>query len=145
MKIWYFLGALIALFALIYYFVPVVRYYLIPLTRGTAAPRSLLTKRTGTTPPTPQTGLFANEIGLVANIDDVPEQNGWINSTPLSFADLYKENKLVLIDFWTYSCINCVRATPYTQELWDRYKDYGLVVIGVHSPEFDLKKNLLTF
>lgn len=58
----------------------------------------------------------------------------WLNSPPLTTASL--KGKVVLIDFWTYSCINCLRAIPYVRAWWEKYKDQGLVVIGVHSPEF---------
>jgi thiol-disulfide isomerase/thioredoxin len=63
---------------------------------------------------------------------------GWINSPPLT-AKLLK-GKVVLVDFWTYSCINCLRSLPYMKAWADKYKDSGLVVIGVHSPEFDFEK-----
>jgi thiol-disulfide isomerase/thioredoxin len=63
---------------------------------------------------------------------------GWINSAPLTPADL--KGKVVLYDFWTYSCINCVRTLPYVRALYDRYRANGLVVIGIHSPEFDFEK-----
>ena len=58
----------------------------------------------------------------------------WINSPPLRLADL--RGKVVLVDFWTYSCINCLRTIPYLNQWHERYKDRGLVVIGVHAPEF---------
>ncbi|MGH6981102.1 MAG: cytochrome c biogenesis protein DipZ, partial [Stellaceae bacterium] len=58
----------------------------------------------------------------------------WLNSEPLSPASL--KGKVVLIDFWTYSCINCLRAIPYVRAWAERYKSQGLVVIGVHAPEF---------
>jgi len=63
---------------------------------------------------------------------------GWINSPPLTAADL--RGKVVLYDFWTYSCINCVRTIPYIRSWYDRYRSDGLVVVGVHSPEFDFEK-----
>jgi thiol-disulfide isomerase/thioredoxin len=63
---------------------------------------------------------------------------GWINSPPLTPAKL--KGKVVLYDFWTYSCVNCVRTIPYVRSWYDRYKSDGLVVIGVHSPEFDFEK-----
>lgn len=63
---------------------------------------------------------------------------GWINSKPLTAKDL--KGKVVLIDFWDYSCINCIRAVPYIRAWAEKYKDSGLVVIGVHSPEFDEEK-----
>lgn len=66
------------------------------------------------------------------------EATGWINTPPLNAADL--RGKVVLIDFWTYSCINCVRSIPHVRA-WDAaYRDKGLVVIGVHTPEFAFEK-----
>jgi len=63
---------------------------------------------------------------------------GWINAPPLTQADL--RGKVVLYDIWTYSCINCVRTIPYLRAWYDRYRADGLVVVGVHSPEFDFEK-----
>ena len=58
----------------------------------------------------------------------------WLNSTPLSMRQL--RGKVVLIDFWDYTCVNCIRTLPYVQAWHERYQDKGLVVIGVHTPEF---------
>jgi thiol-disulfide isomerase/thioredoxin len=63
--------------------------------------------------------------------------DGWLNSTPLTLADL--RGKVVLIDFWTFSCVNCVRTIPHLQALYNDYKDDGFVIVGVHSPEFDFE------
>ncbi len=64
----------------------------------------------------------------------------WLNSPPLTMSEL--RGKVVLVDFWTYACINCVRALPYTIE-WDRkYRSQGLVVVGVHTPEFEFEKDI---
>ena len=65
---------------------------------------------------------------------------GWLNSTPLSTADL--RGKVVLIDFWTYTCINWLRQLPYVRAWAEKYKDHGLVVIGVHTPEFEFEHTL---
>jgi thiol-disulfide isomerase/thioredoxin len=65
---------------------------------------------------------------------------GWINSPPLTAKQL--KGKVVLVDFWTYSCINCLRSLPYMEAWSEKYKDSGLVVIGVHTPEFDFEKQL---
>jgi thiol-disulfide isomerase/thioredoxin len=62
---------------------------------------------------------------------------GWINSKPLTEKQL--KGKVVLVDFWAYSCINCLRSLPYIRAWADKYKDSGLVVIGVHTPEFDFE------
>jgi cytochrome c biogenesis protein CcdA/thiol-disulfide isomerase/thioredoxin len=63
---------------------------------------------------------------------------GWLNSPPLTTKSL--RGKVVVIDFWTYSCINCLRALPYVEGWAAKYKDTGLVVIGVHTPEFAFEK-----
>ncbi len=64
----------------------------------------------------------------------------WLNSQPLTAADL--RGKVVLIDFWTYSCINWIRKLPYVRAWAEKYKDQGLVVIGVHAPEFTFEQNV---
>ena len=64
----------------------------------------------------------------------------WLNSPPLTAEGL--RGKVVLVDFWTYSCINCLRALPYVRAWADKYRDQGLVVIGVHAPEFAFEKNI---
>ncbi|WP_216331639.1 cytochrome c biogenesis protein DipZ [Rhizobium sp. X9] len=64
----------------------------------------------------------------------------WLNSQPLSMEQL--KGKVVLVDFWTYSCINCLRAIPYVRAWAEKYKDQGLVVIGVHAPEFAFEKRI---
>lgn len=66
------------------------------------------------------------------------EAEGWINSPPLASGAL--RGKVTLYDFWTYSCVNCQRTFPYLRAWFDRYRGDGLVIIGVHSPEFDFEK-----
>ncbi|WP_226503862.1 cytochrome c biogenesis protein DipZ [Pseudomonas sp. MWU16-30317] len=73
---------------------------------------------------------------------DLPSLDGavqWLNSPPLTAEGL--RGKVVLIDFWTYSCINCLRTLPYITAWADKYRDQGLVVIGVHSPEFAFEQD----
>jgi cytochrome c biogenesis protein CcdA/thiol-disulfide isomerase/thioredoxin len=73
---------------------------------------------------------------------DLPPLDGavaWLNSPALTPASLH--GKVVMIDFWTYSCINCLRALPYVKGWYERYKGQGLIVLGVHSPEFAFEKN----
>jgi thiol-disulfide isomerase/thioredoxin len=65
---------------------------------------------------------------------------GWLNSPRLEAADL--RGKVVLLDFWTYTCINWLRTLPYLRAWAEKYKDYGHVVIGVHTPEFDFEHDL---
>jgi thiol-disulfide isomerase/thioredoxin len=64
----------------------------------------------------------------------------WLNSEPLTAEQL--RGKVVLVNFWTYSCINCIRAIPYVRAWAEKYKDQGLVVIGVHAPEFAFEKRI---
>lgn len=75
------------------------------------------------------------------NFGPAPEFMGishWLNSAPLTMAEL--KGNVVLVDFWTYSCINCIRTLPYVTKWYDQYHDKGLVVIGVHTPEFPFEK-----
>jgi len=65
---------------------------------------------------------------------------GWLNSPPLTAAGL--RGKVVLVEFWTYSCINWLRTLPYVRAWAEKYKDRGLVVIGVHTPEFEFEKKI---
>ncbi len=64
----------------------------------------------------------------------------WVNSNPLHISEL--RGKVILIDFWTYTCINCIRTLPYLKDWNEKYKNKGLVIIGVHSPEFEFEKNI---
>lgn len=80
--------------------------------------------------------------GVAANVPRAaPEFTGidnWLNGPPLSMAQL--RGKAVLVDFWTFDCINCQRTLPYVKE-WDRkYRDKGLVVVGVHTPEYAFER-----
>ena len=63
----------------------------------------------------------------------------WINSPPLTFQGL--RGKVVLVDFWTYTCVNCIRTFPYLRSWHEKYADAGLVILGVHTPEFEFEKD----
>ncbi len=63
----------------------------------------------------------------------------WLNSEPLTITQL--RGKVVVVDFWTYTCINCIRTLPYLTKWYEKYKDKGLVIIGVHTPEFEFEKS----
>ncbi len=83
------------------------------------------------------TGVFAANSDLLGHYGparDFTGGTGWINSVPLTRDGL--KGKVVLVDFWTYSCINCIRTFPYLLDWYAKYKDYGFVIIGVHTPEF---------
>ncbi|MGO4809381.1 thioredoxin family protein [Cupriavidus sp. 2MCAB6] len=77
-----------------------------------------------------------------ANGSAAPEFTGisqWLNSPPLSMQAL--RGKVVLVDFWTYSCVNCINTLPYVKQWYEKYKDRGLVVVGVHTPEYAFEKS----
>lgn len=80
-----------------------------------------------------------NDIGAVS-APGFEKGGDWFNSEGLVLEKLMEENKVVLVDFWTYSCINCQRTFPYLMDWWDKYQDKGLVIVGVHAPEFEFEK-----
>lgn len=87
------------------------------------------------------TSLLLSEETIEHNARPVPEFSGisaWLNSPPLTAGGL--RGKIVLVQFWTYSCINCLRTLPYVTKWHEQYKDKGLVVVGVHTPEFAFEK-----
>ena len=71
---------------------------------------------------------------------ELKDLQSWINSEPLKLIDL--KGKIILLDFWTYSCINCLRTLPHLKEMYKRYSSKGLVIIGIHTPEFDFEHDL---
>ncbi|SAL09983.1 thioredoxin family protein [Caballeronia telluris] len=80
--------------------------------------------------------------GTPVNSKPAPEFTGidsWINSDPLTLNQL--RGKVVLVDFWTYSCINCIHTLPQVQSWNQKFKDQGLVVVGVHTPEFPFERD----
>jgi cytochrome c biogenesis protein CcdA/thiol-disulfide isomerase/thioredoxin len=94
-------------------------------------------------PGQPTTAMTTSTSTDAAGGQMLPDLSGataWINSPPLNREQL--KGKVVLIDFWTYSCINCLRTLPYVNAWAQKYKDSGLVVIGVHTPEFPFEKDL---
>ena len=92
-------------------------------------------------------GLYLNALGVtrpaeVGNFEKAPELQGivaYLNTNNITLSDL--RGKVVLIDFWTYTCINCIRTFPYLKEWHNKYSDKGFVIIGVHTPEFEFEKD----
>lgn len=82
----------------------------------------------------------AAQLPIQTVLSSLDHTSGWLNSSPLKAADL--RGKVVLIHFWTYSCINWIRSLPYVRAWAQKYREKGLVVIGVHSPEFLFEHNL---
>jgi thiol-disulfide isomerase/thioredoxin len=79
------------------------------------------------------------ELGQEGTFPSLDGAVKWLNSPPLTREEL--KGKVVLVDFWTYSCINCLRSVPYVEAWAEKYKSDGLVVIGVHTPEFAFEKD----
>src|SRR5262249_60225306 len=109
----------------------------------TAALESGLARRLGLGGAAGETSTTTNAMGdLVLPVEgELPPLDGlgpWFNSAPLTREQL--KGKVVVIDFWTYSCINCLRSIPYVKAWDERYRKDGLVVIGVHAPEFAFER-----
>ncbi len=88
------------------------------------------------------TNAIGNNSALNVQPSPAPEFQGltnWMNSPPLTIAGL--KGKVVLVDFWTYSCINCIRSLPYVEKWYQTYHDKGLVVVGINTPEFAFEHN----
>jgi cytochrome c biogenesis protein CcdA/thiol-disulfide isomerase/thioredoxin len=88
------------------------------------------------------TGAMSGKTSGAPHVEgELPSLGGavaWLNSDPLTAEAL--RGKVVMIDFWTYSCINCLRTLPYLRAWQDRYKDHGFTIVGVHTPEFAFEK-----
>ena len=76
---------------------------------------------------------------------DIPNVEGidaWLNTDmELTIQELVGEGNVVLVDFWTYTCVNCIRTLPFLREWWSQYEDDGLVILGIHTPEFEFEKD----
>ncbi len=81
----------------------------------------------------------ASSLPILKKAPELTGTQQWINSQPLTLAQL--KGKVVLVDFWTYSCINCIRTLPYLADWHAKYANKGLVIIGVHTPEFEFEKD----
>jgi cytochrome c biogenesis protein CcdA/thiol-disulfide isomerase/thioredoxin len=82
----------------------------------------------------------ARGLPVIGKLPPLEGATEWLNSPPLTVDAL--RGRVVVIDFWTYSCINCLRALPYVKAWYEKYRDKGLVVIGIHAPEFAFEKDL---
>lgn len=86
------------------------------------------------------TAKIPGELPIEGNLPSLGGAVQWLNSPPLTVQAL--KGKVVLVDFWTYSCINCLRTLPYVKAWAEKYRDQGLVVIGVHTPEFAFERDV---
>src|SRR5271168_4507609 len=87
---------------------------------------------------TASAGGFTSTLPDEGSLPDLGGAIGWLNSAPLNGKSL--RGKVVLVNFWTYTCINSLRPMPYVRSWAEKYKDAGLVVIGAHTPEFSFER-----
>jgi thiol-disulfide isomerase/thioredoxin len=112
------------------------------------APRTLATGDPSQGNVVPESHVYAARVSAAAlqklpiegKLPSLAGATAWLNSVPLTPEAL--RGKVVVLDFWTYSCINCLRSLPYVKAWYEKYKGNGLVVIGVHAPEFAFEKDL---
>lgn len=105
--------------------------------------RLVQTLTPATTPVRPPVQTAVDAQPMLDDLGEMPSLSGavqWLNSPPLTTESL--RGKVVLVDFWTYSCINCLRSLPYVKAWAEKYRDQGLVVIGVHAPEFAFERDI---
>jgi cytochrome c biogenesis protein CcdA/thiol-disulfide isomerase/thioredoxin len=104
--------------------------------------QSLLNRFEGPQPMRPPVAAMsaAPALPIEGEFPPLDGATSWLNSPPLTPSSL--RGKVVMVDFWTYSCINCLRSLPYVKTWYDKYKDHGLVILGVHAPEFAFEKDL---
>ncbi len=95
--------------------------------------------------PPAATAAAAPPAAAIPVATDIPAIEGidaWLNTeTELQIGQLASEGKVVLVDFWTYTCINCIRTLPFLRDWWMQYEDDGLVILGIHTPEFEFEKD----
>src|SRR5262249_31272027 len=85
-------------------------------------------------------GFPADQPASQSELASLERADAWLNSPPLTAPAL--RGKVVLVDFWTYTCINWLRTLPYVRAWHEKYRNHGLVVVGVHAPEFAFEKNI---
>ena len=105
------------------------------VTAGAAAIATLVASPTASA----AAGPVANQLDNNAAAPDFTGIDKWLNSDPLTLQQL--RGKVVLVDFWTYTCINCIHVLPYVKTWNQKYKDQGLAVVGVHTPEYPFERN----
>ncbi|MDP6421606.1 MAG: redoxin domain-containing protein [SAR202 cluster bacterium] len=108
-----------------------------PTTVATAEPEPTSTAAPTGAPPLPTAAPV--KTGDAPELEDT---GNWINSEPFTLAEQRERGDVVLIDFWTYTCVNCIRTLPFLREWHSKYADRGLVILGVHTPEFEFEKIL---
>ena len=105
------------------------------LSTAVSSPTPGVSSATATPTPTPLTPALTGDEKPAPELVGI---SSWINSDPFTLES--KLGQVVLVDFWTYTCINCIRTFPYLREWHEKYADAGLVIVGVHTPEFEFEK-----
>ena len=90
--------------------------------------------------PTPAPTPLPSYLDGTRIAPELSETGQWINSEPFTLTDQIELGQVVLVDFWTYTCINCIRTMPYLRDWQRKYADKGLVILGIHTPEFEFEK-----
>jgi cytochrome c biogenesis protein CcdA/thiol-disulfide isomerase/thioredoxin len=111
-----------------------------PIQRAAAA----ATTSRAATETAPTDALDPRDLPALGHVPAFVGTQDWFNTPgdrPLTFAGLQRQRRVVLVDFWTYTCINCLRTIPALNTLYRRYHDDGLEIVGIHSPEFPFEKN----
>ena len=101
--------------------------------------KPLTSSATGTANTTAKARPRQEKTGTYPSAVEIVNPSGFINAEKFALRDLVGK-KVILLDFWTYSCINCQRTIPYLNAWYEKYKDKGLVIVGMHTPEFDFEK-----
>jgi len=109
-------------------------------TAGGARAVSDATPSVATAANRPVSPAALQRLPIEGQLPSLAGATSWLNSAPLTRDAL--RGKVVVVDFWTYSCINCLRSLPYVKAWYEKYKGHGLIVIGVHAPEFAFEKDL---
>ena len=105
---------------------------------STTGLEQMVLEKTGIAHATKSVAVSGSDLPVEGVMPPLTGATLWLNSPPLTPQQL--RGKVVLVDFWTYSCINCLRSLPYVRAWQQKYKAHGLVVIGIHSPEFAFEK-----
>ena len=110
-----------------------------PMPVATATPLPSKSAPTVEVPPLTAAHKITPATGNEKTVPEIRGIASWINSEPFTFEQ--QRGKVVLVDFWTYTCVNCIRTLPYLKAWHEKYADKGLVIVGVHTPEFDFEKD----
>ena len=110
-----------------------------PMPANTATPEPTKAAPTAEPQASAHASIVTPATGSEQTVPEIRGISSWINTEPITFEE--QRGKVVLVDFWTYTCVNCIRTLPYIKAWHEKYADKGLVIVGVHTPEFDFEKD----